>query len=326
MLNKWLIGMLTVVTCAAGVTFADDTELYLVDSTVRTGKRPQVLFIFDNSGSMSTEDQNAVSSYCSAEEVGKTCTYAKGFAEYLAGYSGYINDKGIYWNAGGIDNTTNMPTPEQPNDSRRFYLDNNNCNTAAKALVTKGRYTGYLREFKTQGNTANWVSLAENEGFNQGQVVDCYEDILALDPKNPGREKNGNNYSYYQDGYPVNDKKMYDADPKKSAPEFGKGQPVTLYTSHYLVWYKWVTTTSDGQNSGGTGTRLEVAKDALTSALESLAVPIDAGLAVFNLNYPNEGNADGGRIVYNLTEMNVANKASLTKLINGMPESIKFSV
>lgn len=79
MLNKWLIGMLTLVTCTAGVTFADDTELYLVDSTVRTGKRPQVLFIFDNSGSMSTVEENAVTSYCSeADKLANLCSYPDG--------------------------------------------------------------------------------------------------------------------------------------------------------------------------------------------------------------------------------------------------------
>lgn len=103
MLNKLLIGILTVVTCTAGLTFADDTELYLVDSTVRTGKRPQVLFIFDNSGSMSTVEENAVTSYCSETDSNAgVCSYPDGFGTFLESYSGYINDKGTYWNAGGL--------------------------------------------------------------------------------------------------------------------------------------------------------------------------------------------------------------------------------
>lgn len=318
MLNKWLIGMLTLVTCTAGVTFADDTELYLVDSTVRTGKRPQVLFIFDNSGSMSTVEENAVTSYCSeADKLANLCSYPDGFETFLDknGYYKYINEKGTYWNAGGIDNTSNMPTPDNPKDARRFYKDNNNCNTAAKALVSKGRYTGYLREFSNSRNT--WNNLANNNGFNKNDIVDCYEDILNADPANPGTGVTG---------YPINNKSMYtsgttEADRQQSLTktQFGSGQPVTLYTAHYLVWYKWVTTTKEGQESGGVGTRLDVAKKALTTALDGLVVPIDAGLAVFNLNFPDEGDANGGRIVYDLAQMNDANKASLTSLINGMP-------
>ncbi|BDQ65173.1 MULTISPECIES: pilus assembly protein [Shewanella] len=321
MLNKLLIGIFIVITFSAGLTFADDTELYLVDSTVRTGKRPQVLFIFDNSGSMSTVEENAVTSYCSeADKNAGVCTYPDGFGTFLENYSGYINDKGTYWNAGGIDNTSNMPTPDKPNDGRRFYKDNNNCNTAAKALVSKGRYTGYLREFSSNRNT--WNNLADNNGFNQNDIVDCYEDILNADPVNPGKLK-GNSFA---NGYPINNKSMYTTSATETDrlnslknTQFGSGQPVTLYTAHYLVWHKWVTTTKEGQESGGVGTRLDVAKKALISALDSLAVPIDASLAVFNLNFPDESNADGGRVVYDLAEMNSVNKTSLTNLIKGMP-------
>lgn len=308
MLNKWLIGMLTLVTCTAGVTFADDTELYLVDSTVRTGKRPQVLFIFDNSGSMSTVEENAVTSYCSeADEKALKCSYPAGLEKYIndKGYYKYINEQAIYWNSGGIDNTNNMPIPDEANESRRFNKQNNNCNTAEKMLSTKGRYTGYVGEFKTK----SWVNLANNNGFNKKPYVDCLEDILNKDPANPG---NG------AVGYPIDNSTMYTSDNSKATKKFASGTPVTLYTAHYLAWYQWAKT-PDGQISGGTGTRLDVAKSALISALDGLAVPIDAGLAVFNLNYPKEGDSDGGRVVYDLAQMNDANKASLTNLINGMP-------
>ncbi|BCV37467.1 MULTISPECIES: pilus assembly protein [Shewanella] len=324
MFNKLLLSVLMAMVVVSGVTIADDTELYLIDSTVRSGKRPQVLFIFDNSGSMSTEDENAISSYCSEEDYNnKRCTYADGFSDYLTGYAGYINEKGIYWNAGGIDNTSTMPVPDDPTESRRFYSDNNNCQLAADALTSRGRYTGYLREFKLKGNSGKWYSLADNEGFNQGQIVDCYEDILNENPGNPGKNKKGGDFPL---GYPIDSKDMYTVGTDDVASQysldhtdFGKGSPVTLYTAHYLVWYEWVTTTEDGKNSGGTGTRLEVAKEALVSALTDLAIPIDAGLAVFNLNYPEEGDANGGRIVFDIAEMTDGNLASLTSLINGMP-------
>ncbi|WP_198782603.1 pilus assembly protein [Shewanella putrefaciens] len=326
MLKQIFCALIVIMVTITGQIHADDTELYLVDSTVSTGKRPQVLFIFDNSGSMSTEDQNAVSSYCSPEDVGDTCSYAPGFESYLAGYSGYINEKGIYWNAGGIDNTSNMPTPDVPSDSRRFYADNNNCQKAAEALVSRGRYTGLLREFKASGNTGKWTPLAENEGFNQGQIVDCYQDIVDSEPGNPGAKKQGNSTTSYAPGYPIDQKAMYTTgtdsaarDASLAGTDFGKGSPVTLYTAHYLVWYKWVTQTEEGQNSGGTGTRLDVAKDAISTALTDLSLDIDAGLAIFNLNYAAEGDADGGRIVSDIKELTSANQAALLSLINGMP-------
>lgn len=314
-----LCSVFTLLMVLSAGTWADDTELYLIDSSPKTGKRPQVLFVFDNSGSMSTEDQNAVSSYCSAEKVGDTCNYADGFADYLEGYSGYINEKGIYWNAGGIDNSSTMPTPDAPKDSRRFYGNNNNCNKAALALDERGRYTGYLREFKSSGKSGQWYPLADNEGFNTGQVVDCHEDIVGTDPKNPGKKKQGGSTVDFEDGYPIHAKSMYTDNVEDAAKDFGSGSPVTLYTAHYLVWYQWITKTEEGQSSGGTGTRLEVAKKALKDTLEGLEIKIDAGLAVFNLNYPQEYEIDGGRIVSDIKEMTPTNESTLISLINGMP-------
>jgi type IV pilus assembly protein PilY1 len=313
MLNKFLYSAMMTAVVLSGLTFADDTELYLIDSSVSSGKRPQILFIFDNSGSMSTEDQNSTSNYCAEND--DSCVPDANFTAFAEGYSGYINDKGTYWNAGGIDNTSSMPTPDVPKDSRRFYAANNNCNTAVLALAKNGRYTGFLREFKKSGNTGKWVSLADNEGFNANQAIDCLADINKPDPLNPGTDKSTG--QEFVDGYPIDSSAQYGSTP--TVGDFGKGTPVTLYTAHYLVWHKWATTTDAGQNSGGTTTRLEVAKEALTTALEDLGIPIDAGLAVFNLNFPTEGNADGGRIVSSVKEMNTANQASLVSLINGMP-------
>ncbi len=324
MFSRILSGAIAAFTMVSAITFADDTELYLINIATVEGKRPQILFIFDNSGSMSTEDENMNSSYCSPESHSAgNCDYPDGFEEYAEGYAGYINEKGIYWNAGGIDNTTLAPTPDDPTDSRRFYEDNNNCSAAAALLLTKGRYTGFLREFKSSGKTGYWSPLAENEGFNQNQVVDCYQDILDNNADNPGRKKQGNNYTDYPDGFPVNTIDMYDSViDSDMAKLFATGSPVTLYTSHYLVWYEWVTQTQAGQDSGTAGTRLEAAKGALANALTGLSdssIMIDAGLAVFNLNYAEEGDADGGRVVYDLQEMTVANQSSLVSLINSMP-------
>ncbi|MCG9695993.1 PilC/PilY family type IV pilus protein [Shewanella sp. Isolate11] len=324
MLSKILCSAMAALTVISAMAFADDTELYLINTSTVSGKRPQILFIFDNSGSMSTEDENVTSSYCSPESnTAGECTYPDGFEEYAAGYSGYINDKGTYWNAGGIDNTTLAPIPDDPTESRRFYDDNNNCSAAAALLLTKGRYTGFLREFKSSGNTGTWSPLAENEGFNQNQVVDCYQDIIDNNADNPGRKKQGNTYTDYPDGFPVNTTDMYDAAIDTDMKNlFASGSPVTLYTAHYLVWYEWVTQTEEGQNSGSSGTRLDAAKAALANALEGLSdssTAIDAGLAVFNLNYPEENFADGGRIVFDLQEMNETNQSSLISLINGMP-------
>lgn len=309
MFKKLLCGLVIAITVSSGFSSADDTELYLIENNASTGKSPQILFVFDNSGSMSTEDENAVSSYCYEGNTSESCA---AFNTYAEKYAGYINSKGIYWNAGGIDNTSLAPTPNDPTDSRRFYAENNNCFSAVKSLEDKGRYTGLLREYKSKGQTGSWVPLAENEGFNKGQIVDCYQDFVIDPTGNPGTGITG---------YPIDTGAMY-SQTKESESLFSKGAPVTLYTARYLVWYQWVTTTQEGKDSGTTGTRLEVAKSALSDVLiewNVAKISIDAGLAVFNLNHAAEGNADGGRIVSSIKNMTDANRVSLISLINGMP-------
>ena len=46
------LGVVLAMLAAPFFSFADDTELYVFESTARTGARPQMLIIFDNSGSM----------------------------------------------------------------------------------------------------------------------------------------------------------------------------------------------------------------------------------------------------------------------------------
>ncbi|RPA63885.1 type IV pilin biogenesis protein [Shewanella frigidimarina] len=327
MKNKIIISVIAILVTISSGLFADDTELYLIDSSSATGKRPQILFIFDNSGSMNTDDQVSVSPYCSiSEKAAGNCSYASGYQSYLDNYSGYINNKALYWTSSGIDNST-LPSPDQPNDARRFYSQSNNCNKSVEALAKNGQYNGYFREYQARGQSGSWEPLAQNNGLNKNQVFDCVQDIIDYDPKNPGKNNQGNSYA---DGYPVNTSAMYTNNAgtesrnlSYSSTSFGTGGTVTLYTPNYLVWYQWVTTTTEGKNSGTTDNkRIDVAKAALKAALESMSVPIDAGLAVFNVNSRSEGENNGGRIVSNLVEMTNTNRANLISTIYSLdPET-----
>ncbi|MBB1441232.1 type IV pilin biogenesis protein, partial [Shewanella sp. SG41-4] len=247
MKNKIIISVIAILVTISSGLFADDTELYLIDPSKATGKRPQILFIFDNSGSMNTEDQQSVSPYCSiSDEAAGNCSYPDGYETYLNSYSGYINNKALYWAGGGVDNSIS-PTPDEPNDARRFYSQSNNCNKSLEALAKYGQYNGYFHEFQKRGQTGSWEPLVENNGLNKNQVFDCAQDILEYDAKNPGVDKQGNSYA---DGYPVNTTAMYTTNTGTEARNlsynstgFGTGSVVTVYTPNYLVWYKWVTTT-----------------------------------------------------------------------------------
>ena len=51
------ISLTMAMTVVSGMSYSDDTELYVFESSARSGSRPQVLIIFDNSGSMDTEEE-----------------------------------------------------------------------------------------------------------------------------------------------------------------------------------------------------------------------------------------------------------------------------
>lgn len=287
----------------SGAIFADDTELYVVNSSVGAGVKPNVLIIFDNSGSMSTLEQDAVNGYIPSNSyppVGSSHSY-----------SGTM----IYWNSGGIDNTS-LPTPDSPSETRRFLDDINGCETAKKALSTVGFFTGFLREYRKQGNSGSWNEVRDNSGANYG-YFDCWEDVANGYPQNA----NGINQ-----GYPADVANRYNFTSSTSpsqanidaarAAGFGSGKPITLYTDNYLRWYTSVT---NGGQSGGTKSRLEIAKGAISNVFESMSSTYNLGLAVFNMNYDQEGRRDGGRIISGIKDMSASEKDALLSTISKMP-------
>lgn len=294
----------------ASQSYADDTELYIKESTTRTGARPKVLIIFDNSGSMSTEEITQTVDY------DPTITYAK-----VGGSSSY-NDSRIYYAIGG----SGLPKPDTSSDRRNFSASLNGCNQSKAALAQYGRFTGYVREFSVSGKTGTWKELNTTDGRSIS-VIDCWEDIEKEDPRNS---------SDYSNGFPVNGettgfifKKAYpyknvttvgnnvwnNALASSKATDFGVGQPVTFYTDNYLRWY---SLSQSGNLPTVKTSRLTIAKKAISDIISSTPT-VDFGLVVFNYNYPYEGDRDGGRIVSGIMQMTDTNRASLLSTIDSLP-------
>ncbi|MDV5245800.1 pilus assembly protein [Shewanella xiamenensis] len=302
---------LSVMIITSGLTFADDTELYVFESSTRTGARPKVLIIFDNSGSMATIENSAVGGYDSNQiypAVGSSHSY---------------QGRMVYFTKGsGIDNTS-LPTPDSPSESRRFLDNINGCHVSKEALDKYGRFTGYIREYATKGQTGTWEEVPDNNGANIS-IIDCWEDIEAKDPINATNVNNGfpvDAIKQNKTPIPYNyvnsssdsawDKALSDAKNTK----FGTGLPVTLYTDNYLRWY---TLVQRGELPVVPQSRLDIAKDAIVNIVNSTPT-VDFGLAVFNLNYPTEGARDGGRIVSGIKQMTSAAKSSLLSTIEKLP-------
>ena len=298
-MNRFLLGVILLLTQAQ--LWAEDIELYVGNTAQRIGNKPQVLIIFDNSGSMNTY-----------EEV--TAPYDPNITYPAIGSLNSLSDKFVYFTKGtGVDNTS-APTPDSPSESRRFLDSINSCQIARERLATVGFYTGHIREYAFQGNSGSWQEIPDNNGANI-EVIDCWDDVRLQNPNNAGIKKKNGTLQDLPDGYPIDGEGTkqnpvyYTADVSQSNTALGTGEVVTLYSDNYLRWYKSETIETVNR------TRLDIAKDTVTNLIES-APSVDFGLQVFNYDYPNEGDRDGGRIVFGIQESTATARAELVEIID----------
>lgn len=160
--KRFSIGLLSFF---CSITFADDTELFSVDISAENALRPQVLIIFDNSGSMTTKETiTATESYDSSIDYGG-------------------DDSKIYW-------SHNAQLPDT--NEQYINVNENNCQSSLSALASGGMYTGNLRNWRSNDK---WKKLVR---YGSG-IVDCKEDV-GNDPVNPysdnGYPTDGNNGPY----------------------------------------------------------------------------------------------------------------------------------
>ncbi|MFT5788193.1 MAG: type IV pilus assembly protein PilY1 [Shewanella sp.] len=296
-------GALFAMVTFSGASYSDDTELYVTDYSIGNGNTAKVLIIFDNSGSMSTIEEDAVGGYDSDIPY-----------EAISSAHSYQDDM-VYFTKGiGIDNS-GLDIPLSPSDSRRFIEEINGCNQSKPLLKEYGRFTGFVGEYIVKGKTGTWGDLRDNSGANY-DTIDCYEDILESDTTN-GLNKDGNAHpaGYPTDGARDNNKnpEPYAADKDSSNTQLGKGEVVTLYTANYLRWHAAAVA---GVLPIVPQSRLEIAKEAIENVINTTS-SVDFGLALFNMNYPSEGYRDGGRVVSGIQTMTPSAKKDLLDTIGG---------
>ncbi|NQZ11238.1 MAG: rRNA (guanine-N1)-methyltransferase, partial [Algicola sp.] len=280
---------------------AEDIELYVGSTDLRSGAKPQVLIIFDNSGSMN------------GEMVIKT-TYDPDTTYPAVGSDNSLNEEFTYYTRGtGTDGTVPEPTN---NETRRFKSDYNGCHTAVLKLATLGFYTGHVREFRYRRGTGTWRAIPSTNGANI-RTIDCWDDIRLEDPVNASYRLSNSVDVVLPSGYPADglgtktNPIAYTANKNDSNTNIGSGEVVTLYSPNYLRWLHG----SSIQNTSKS--KLQVAKETINNLLES-APSVDFGLELFNLDYPSEGYRDGGRIVSGIQEMNDTTRAELISTIDSI--------
>ena len=293
----------SVLVLVSPIGFSEDIELYISDVVRQAGKSTKVLIVFDTSGSMG--DLHTV-----AEEFKASNTYPP------EGSAHAYNDAAIYFNKGGVDNTSTIPS--SPSDARRFLGEINSCEKSKAILAEFGTYTGKIREYTYKGNSGTWGELPDNNGLNI-EVIDCEDDAYIVD--NQGTVVNAGsriNADGLPSGYPVNEQgtkqnPVYHDNSITATTtnvNWSSGGYVTLYTAKYLRWYY-------GQSViDVTESRMDTAKKSMTTVINTTP-SVDFGIELFNFNVGDGSTSgNGGRIASGINKMTTTNKASLLDLIN----------
>ena len=273
---------------------SEDIELYVGDISQRTGNRPQVLIIFDTSGSMGW-DQYIKEPYDPDRKY-----------KVINDATAFDSDELYYVKGSGIDLDLLTPTTQS-----HFLADLNSCKTARERLSSTGFYTGRLREYQFQGHSGSWQELPDTDGSDI-RLVDCADDVeqaVSDAEENFGWIKKDDGTVTElplskKDGYPVNgygdatDPIYYTSLPENSNVSW-TGEVVTIYTGNYLRWRNNDTLPIVKR------TRLSIAQKTITDLIRSVP-SVDFGLQVFNQNFGVAYGTDsnGGRIVFDIQEEN----------------------
>ncbi|WP_167854828.1 pilus assembly protein [Mangrovimicrobium sediminis] len=315
--------VVAIMMALSGRVYADDTDIFTTTGdSVNATVRPKVLILFDNSGSMTSNNVTSRVPY-----------------DPNTVYSGDYDDGKIYW-SDDADPPTNYNDRDQ-----WFYEDKNRCGESYDALETQGQSATTKVRFWSNSSTQRVCEFSCPAGYrpsrsypgwcyrnNRGRLdyqrgsetctdveiagsweapsdsvhnpdhVECEADFTNSNPDNGGVEPDG----YPVDG--VSDGSEYSADRDDSNVDWGRNA-YTLFTANYMNWY-----TDEALST--VETRLEVAQRVITDFVNT-NTSVDFGLGVFNTN--SGSSDDGGRIVSRIIEnMTVSDRSNVVNIINNL--------
>ncbi len=273
---------------------AKDTDVYLMSPQVARDDSPNVLVIFDNSGSMSTNIGSTrpafdpTVDYCNDAALEAIAVGASATKPSPCATSGRT-----YWSFGS------SPTPPGTGTSRWFDNSKNKCFASATPLGSSGSgvYGGTkIARFNDTGDR-NWRSLS---GYSDGDIkyVDCQAD------GNTNGELTGDN-KFPRDN-------VTNAYTTSSAQAFNWGSftssaTPTLYNANYVNYW-------NNSGLGVTLTRLQVAKDAVKSLIDSNTA-VRFGLLAFN---DNNTTPHGGRVLMRIETMDNTRRTAMKNVVDGL--------
>lgn len=273
---------------------AKDTDVYLMSPSVARDDSPNVMIIFDNSGSMNTNISSTRPAY------GPSIDYCTDDLDTLTGVAGANGGKPsncasisgrIFWDFG------NNPTPPSTTSNRWFAASKNMCLDSSSALASSGFYGGTkIARWSDSGNK-NWRTLS---GYVDSDIiyVDCQADGTA------NGQTGGDNT------FPRNS--ITSAYTSSSAQAFNwanftSNSSPTLYSSNYVNYWR---------NSAllTTITRMDVAKSAVKSLIDANK-SVRFGLTIFN---DNNLTPHGGRVLMRIETMSDTRRTLMKNAVDAL--------
>ena len=240
-----VLGMTLALVSGAPV-FADDTELLLVAPPEPTELKPNVMFILDTSGSMTTPQQ-----------TGEPYNPNKDYSEF-----GDCNLNSLYY-------TDGSSTSEPVCSGATRYFDKSawHCAASAIQIADVGAYTGVLAQYRDDGVSAA-IAWRELEPGNSSDAVECEADSGV----HGNNTLNSATDSYAASGTDVD---PWTSDPNAAIAWDSSGYNVTykVYDGNYLN-YKNDPATRDMSRS-------DIMKEVTKKVLNSIN-DMNVGLMRFN--------------------------------------------
>ena len=200
--TAWAAVGLTFALTAGSPVWADDVELLLSVPGASNAAKPNVLFILDSSGSMTSVE-------VSQEPFDPNINY-----------SGSCDDDYYYW-------TTNSSIPKcSGNNVRRFRKDRFACEQGITQIADAGSYTDTMAQYRRRKGTWKWRTLSRHQ---TDKYVECAADSGVHGGGNPSElyARIGSNVSMYTGN-------------AGSEVDWGSSptnQIVTVYDSDYIDWF-----------------------------------------------------------------------------------------
>ncbi len=288
---------------------AMDTDVYLHTQSTATSGAPNVLFLLDNSGSMTEcpdgssscpqqPGYNSAIDYCSSSLDSVTGVTGATAAE-PANCSTYANRVYFIKDGKGVPQLTS---------NQWFDSSKNKCFASVSSLQSPGYYTG---DTPAYWNGTKWQMLLDGGGVVNSSII--YTDC-------PNDNKSSTNSK--ADGLATND----NLSPGASSTAYisgtsglysysGSGGTLGLYSSNYLAFLNNYMLASAG------GTKIQVAKQAIIDLINSNK-SVRFGLEIFNVDNTSGGvtclsaSCSGGRVVFGVDDMDDQRRIDMATVIS----------